>query len=70
MCLRFLFAGLLPVTCMLPVVTCLLPVVQVMCMENYNVSNLKDESLVLMVASTFGGGDPPENGMVRGTSGS
>ncbi|XP_074640312.1 nitric oxide synthase-like protein [Tubulanus polymorphus] len=35
---------------------------QVMCMENYDIIDLEHEALVLVVTSTFGNGDPPENG--------
>ncbi|GFO37541.1 nitric oxide synthase [Plakobranchus ocellatus] len=35
---------------------------KVMCMSDYDVSDLEHESLVLFVSSTFGNGDPPENG--------
>ena len=33
-------------------------------MSNYDVINLEHEALVLIVTSTFGNGDPPENGEV------
>lgn len=33
-------------------------------MEDYDVVNLEHETLVLVVCSTFGNGDPPENGEV------
>ncbi|XP_045033891.1 nitric oxide synthase-like protein [Daphnia magna] len=35
---------------------------QVMCMADYDVINLEHEALVMIVTSTFGNGDPPENG--------
>ncbi|CAG5122629.1 unnamed protein product, partial [Candidula unifasciata] len=35
---------------------------KVMCMADYDVISLEHESLVLVVTSTFGNGDPPENG--------
>ncbi|XP_059507248.1 nitric oxide synthase 1-like [Stegostoma tigrinum] len=35
---------------------------KVMCMDEYDIVNLQHESLVLTVTSTFGNGDPPENG--------
>ncbi|CAL1539173.1 unnamed protein product [Lymnaea stagnalis] len=35
-----------------------------LCMEDYDVSSLEHESLVLVVTSTFGNGEPPENGLV------
>ena len=31
-------------------------------MEEYNIANLPQEHLVLVVTSTFGSGDPPSNG--------
>lgn len=37
---------------------------QVMCMADYDVINLEHEALVMIVTSTFGNGDPPENGEV------
>ncbi|XP_061441724.1 nitric oxide synthase 3 isoform X2 [Rhineura floridana] len=35
---------------------------KVMCMDEYDVVSLEHETLVLVVTSTFGNGDPPENG--------
>ncbi|XP_067326560.1 nitric oxide synthase 3 [Anolis sagrei] len=35
---------------------------QVLCMDEYDVVSLEHETLVLVVTSTFGNGDPPENG--------
>ena len=34
-------------------------------MEDYDVKKLEHESLILVVSSTFGNGDPPENGEVK-----
>lgn len=38
---------------------------QVMSMDEYDVVHLEHETLVLVVTSTFGNGDPPENGEVH-----
>ncbi|CAG7730913.1 unnamed protein product [Allacma fusca] len=35
---------------------------QVYCMDDYDVINIEHETLILVVTSTFGNGDPPENG--------
>ncbi|MEJ1279587.1 nitric oxide synthase 2 inducible [Cricetulus griseus] len=35
---------------------------RVLCMDEYDVVSLEHEALVLVVTSTFGNGDPPENG--------
>ncbi|XP_057655799.1 nitric oxide synthase-like protein isoform X1 [Diorhabda carinulata] len=35
---------------------------QVYCMEDYDISNIEHEALLLVVTSTFGNGNPPENG--------
>ncbi|XP_011646208.1 nitric oxide synthase, salivary gland [Pogonomyrmex barbatus] len=35
---------------------------QVLSMEEYDISNIEHEALLLVVTSTFGNGDPPENG--------
>uniref|UniRef100_A0A452SHD0 Nitric oxide synthase n=1 Tax=Ursus americanus TaxID=9643 RepID=A0A452SHD0_URSAM len=40
---------------------------RVLCMDEYDVVSLEHETLVLVVTSTFGNGDPPENGEVRPT---
>lgn len=34
-------------------------------MEEYDIVHLEHETLALVVTSTFGNGDPPENGEVR-----
>lgn len=33
-------------------------------MEEYDISNIEHEALLLVITSTFGNGDPPENGEV------
>jgi sulfite reductase alpha subunit-like flavoprotein len=38
---------------------------QVYCMADYDMSSIEHEALLLVVTSTFGNGDPPENGEVR-----
>uniref|UniRef100_UPI00398EA18C nitric oxide synthase 1-like n=1 Tax=Pristiophorus japonicus TaxID=55135 RepID=UPI00398EA18C len=35
---------------------------KVLCMDEYDIINLEHETLFLVVTSTFGNGDPPENG--------
>ncbi|KAE8744678.1 hypothetical protein FOCC_FOCC008681, partial [Frankliniella occidentalis] len=35
---------------------------QVYCMDEYDMSSIEHEALLLVVTSTFGNGDPPENG--------
>lgn len=39
---------------------------QVMNMEEYDVAHLEHETLLLVVTSTFGNGDAPENGEAFG----
>lgn len=45
---------------------CILLPTQVLCMDEYDVVSLEHETLVLVVTSTFGNGDPPECAEVRG----
>ena len=35
---------------------------QVVCMNDYDYTQVKSETLIIAIASTFGNGDPPENG--------
>ncbi|CAH1257154.1 NOS1 [Branchiostoma lanceolatum] len=35
---------------------------KMMCMDEYDITNLEKEELVIVVTSTFGNGDPPDNG--------
>lgn len=37
---------------------------QVHCMADYDISSMEHEAMLLVVTSTFGNGDPPENGEV------
>uniref|UniRef100_A0A8C4UXY8 Nitric oxide synthase n=1 Tax=Falco tinnunculus TaxID=100819 RepID=A0A8C4UXY8_FALTI len=41
---------------------------KVLCMDEYDVVSLEHETLVLVVTSTFGNGDPPECAEVKGSS--
>ena len=34
-------------------------------MADYDISNIEHEALLLVITSTFGNGDPPENGEVN-----
>lgn len=43
---------------------CPVSIPQVSSMDDYDVVDLEHETLVLVVTSTFGNGDPPENGEV------
>lgn len=37
---------------------------QLLCMEDYNFQDLKNERFMMVITSTFGNGDPPGNGEV------
>lgn len=37
-------------------------------MSDYDISSIEHEALLLVIASTFGNGDPPENGEVSHTN--
>ncbi|XP_023316908.1 nitric oxide synthase-like [Trichogramma pretiosum] len=37
---------------------------QVLCMADYDITKIEHEALLLVITSTFGNGDPPENGEV------
>lgn len=39
---------------------------QVLCMDEYRLSQLEEEQLLLVVTSTFGNGGAPSNGEVGG----
>lgn len=43
-----------------------LDAMQVLCMDEYKLSSLEEEQLLLVVTSTFGNGDSPGNGEVGG----
>jgi sulfite reductase alpha subunit-like flavoprotein len=38
--------------------------VEIKCMDEYEFENLHKESLLILVTSTFGNGEPPDNGKV------
>ena len=46
--------------------TSTLDALQVLCMDQYRLSHLEEEQLLLVVTSTFGNGDSPGNGEVGG----
>ena len=46
------------------VLKCYVGDLQVCCMADYDLINIEHETLVMVVTSTFGNGDPPENGEV------
>ncbi|NXV83388.1 NOS2 protein, partial [Atlantisia rogersi] len=41
---------------------------KILCMDDYNICDLENETLLLVVTSTFGNGDSPNNGKVMFTS--